>query len=109
MKIISLKEMERINEEYKIPKDVRAEKEIEALSFDTMEWQGWHKPECLMPDMEYGGDFVLAIISGFGKNTVFEHAYVFAGWNPKEGWYLLWEELDTFTVERWAYLPEVFA
>lgn len=109
MKAITLEELSRIQADYKIPKDVRAEKEIEALSFETMEWQGWHKPECLTPDMEQAGDMVLAIISGKGKNVTYEHAYVLAGWNPKEGWYLYWDKLDEFIVERWAYLPEVFA
>lgn len=38
MKIISIKEMERINEEYKIPKDVRAEKEIADAAIDIPSW-----------------------------------------------------------------------
>ena len=52
MKAITLEELSRIQADYKIPKDVRAEKEIEALAFDTMEWTGWKRPESLMPDME---------------------------------------------------------
>ena len=108
MKAITLEELSRIQADYKIPKDVRVEKEIEDLAFDTMEWTGWHKPECLMPDMEQGDGCVLAIISGAGNNVIYEHAYVFACWNPNEGWYLEHDDVADFTVEKWAYLPEVY-
>ena len=106
MKAITLEELSRIWADYKIPRDVRAEKEIEDLAFDTMEWIGWHRPESLMPDTDRDNDYVLAIVSGVGKNMTYEHAIVRANWVQERGWYLLDDNLDTFTVERWAYCPD---
>ena len=108
MKAITLEELSRIQADYKIPKDVRAEKEIEDLAFDTMEWTGWKRPESLIPDMEdpRARDGVLVIVSGTGKNTLYTHAICEAFWEAEKGWMLPNDpRLEKFTVERWAYYP----
>jgi hypothetical protein len=103
LKAITLEELSRIWADYKIPRDVRAEKEIEALAFDTMEWTGWHRPDCLLPDMDRQ-EPVLVIVSGKNETQGFHHVTCEATWEPEKGW-LLDRVMTEFTVERWAYYP----
>jgi len=108
LKAITLEELSRIQADYKIPKDVRAEKEIEDLAFDTMEWEGWKRPECLMPDPERDGGYVMAIVTGTGKESVsYTHCICEAHWDPEYDWILPNDPLDKFIIERWAYYPEM--
>lgn len=105
MKAITLKALNHIQDKYKTPKDIRADKEIEAAAIEAAPWTVWIDPAYELPS-ETG--MVLAIVSGHMGNILLEHAFVTASYWKDEGWML--EEIpgedEEFTVEWWTPIPE---
>ena len=102
MKAISIQDLKRINAKCQIPKDIRADKDIEAAALDTVSWAAWIDPnESVPPDT----GMVLVIISGSSANTFYEHAFMTASYWEEDGWLLEADNIDQFTVEWWTPLP----
>lgn len=105
MKAITLKALKAIQDTYKIPKDIRADRDIEAAAFEAVPWNIWIDPASELPaDTE----MVLAIISGHQGSIEYEHAFVTASYWKEEGWILegIPAEDEEFNVEWWTYIPD---
>ena len=106
MKMISVDVLMNIWEKYKIPKDVRAEKEIEKWTHDIAQWCDWLEPDKVPPP---DNEKVLVIIEGSLGTIKIRNGRFLARFNKAIGWIL--EDVDSdyldFTVKRWTMLPEV--
>ena len=106
MKAITIKALGKIQDKYKIPKDIRADKEIRAAAFEVAPWSIWIDPAAELP---LDAEMVLAIVSGHHGSAIYDHAFVTASYWKNEGWILEWipAEDTEFSVEWWTPIPDV--
>lgn len=106
IKVIDLKQLDRIIDRYKIRRDIRARQAIEDMSVSVPPATRWHAPAEVTPTHS---EAVLVAIDGqLGPHKML-NAYYIAHYIEGYGWTLDATDSDmiVFTVKAWAELPDL--